>query len=125
MRDCIQRASVLLLTVFVVGGLLSPLAHRFSHVHNLDHRHGGPAAGFSWSKTVQVGYGGSEFLVEEHTPAHDLNCDLCGRIGFQFSQAAVCSGPVLVDADRLSALRTVLSGRTFMSARIRAPPAAS
>lgn len=115
-----QTIATLLLAVFAAGGLLSPLAHRISHVHSLEHSHGQAAAHFSSAPSPS-----GQFVVEERTPPHELTCDLCARltlISF-FSSENDSHRLDLTSIVRLG--DALASGPSITLSRIRAPPVLS
>lgn len=118
-------SAVLLLAVFALGGLVSPLVHRVSHVHEFEHRHGAAAADFSTvtaGSVPGVGAVSVDFLVEERTPFEELSCDLCARLSLSADEAPAASTFLLSSSSIVRSSVDVIVGRRHVFSRIRAPP---
>ena len=80
MRRRIQHHATLCLAVFVVGALLLPFAHEFTHIRSLEHTHGAASTEFSLRTSSSVGADADDFVVEERTVPHNPNCEICARL---------------------------------------------
>lgn len=119
MRSRIQRSATLLLAVFTVGALLLPLAHEFTHIRSLEHRHGRAAADFS----VSAGHAdAADFLVEERTVPHNPNCDLCARLSLDSPPVNDTVVPFWYVDDSPRPKAMAFTERIPISRQIRAPP---
>ncbi len=114
-----KSIAILLLAVFTVGGLLSPLAHRISHVHSLEHQHGQAAAHFSAHRALS---GNSEFYVEERTPPHERVCDLCARLTLTALSTGETSSHRAEPSSVFGLPDEYQVGHSQFFSRIRAPP---
>ncbi len=85
MRETKPSIALILLAIFVVGGVGAPVLHKFEHVRAATHQHGDPAPYIVQS----VGESHAllaKRLVEERTPPVDIQCQLCARLA--------CSSPL-------------------------------
>ena len=119
MRRCSTSLSIFLLAVFGLGGLISPVAHRVVHVHDVEHRHGKAAAHFSPSGATA---GCADFLVEEQTPPDELSCELCARLSLAAFESHDAAAHLLAYASTVPPNERLWNGRNAGFSRIRAPP---
>lgn len=125
MQPRIQQSAAFLLAVFAVGALLLPVAHDFTHVRSLEHRHGRAAADFS---LIAVGPGGIDaldFFVEERTIPHDPTCELCARLALDSPWVVDPVVPLVHVDEKTLPDDAVLPERAGTSRQIRAPPIVS
>lgn len=114
--------ALVLLVVFVVGGVTAPLVHRFEHVRELQHVHGSAALDFAFETIGSTSHLHEDLLVEERTTPHELNCELCARLSYT-AVLTDSERPPTVDlaphSRRSDAVHNVRSDRLLS---IRAPP---
>lgn len=118
----IQWKSVLLLAVFLVGGVGAPLVHPFHHAHDAEHRHGQAAADFSWFGVATPEHEKADFFVEERTPFQELNCELCARLAYDADTFSQDTDPFSAHVSYTDTSEKYLQGRSGRHLSIRAPP---
>ncbi len=121
LRTHIERSGVLLLAVMLCGALAAPFGHNLSHIRSLEHVHGAAAEGVqSGSTGVPV-----DFLVEEQTPPHHFECDLCAFRSLTTPVIDQIRAPLLPVHVTGQTLWSALSARSLFYRPIRAPPVVS
>ncbi len=117
----IKRSGGFSLVVILCGAVMAPFGHNLSHIRPLEHVHGATAEGVeSGSTGMSTG-----FLVEEQTPLHFFECDLCA---FRSLTAPVLDqprAPLLPIRVAVHTLRAAPSARSLFYRPIRAPPVVS
>ncbi len=110
-----------MLAVILCGALMAPFGHNLSHIRSLEHVHGIAAEGVeSGSTGIPV-----DFLVEEQTPLHFFECDLCAFRSLTAPVLDQTRAPLLPVHVTGHTLRSVPSSRSLFYRPIRAPPVVS
>ena len=121
LRTNIKRSGVILLAVMLCGAVVAPFGHNLSHIRSLEHVHGAAAQGVEGGSTgIPV-----DFLVEEHTPLHFFECDLCVFRSLTTPVLDQTRAPVLPVYVTGHTLWFAPSARSLFYRPIRAPPVAS
>lgn len=121
LRTHIERSAGFLLAVMLCGAVAAPFGHNLSHIRSLEHVHGAAAEGVkSGSTGIPV-----DFLVEEHTPQHLFECDLCAFRSLTTPVLDQSRAPLLPIHITGKTLRSAPSARDLFYRPIRAPPVVS
>ena len=121
LRTNIERSGVLLLAVMLCGAVVAPFGHNLSHIRSLEHVHGAAAEGVTSGSTGIP----ADFLVEEHTPLHLFECDLCAFRSLITPVLDQTRAPLLPVHVTEHTLRSALSACSLFYRPIRAPPVVS
>ena len=103
------------------GALAAPFGHNLSHIRSLEHVHGAAAEGVKSGSTDMP----ADFLVEEQTPPHHFECDLCAFRSLTIQVFDQSRAPLLPVRLTAYALRSAPSARSLFYRPIRAPPVVS
>ena len=121
LRTHIKRSGRFFLAVMLCGAVVAPFGHNLSHICSLEHVQWAAAEGVKSGSTGMP----VDFLVEEQTPPHHFECDLCAFCSLATPVLDQIRAPLLPVHVTEHTLRSVASFRSLFYRPIRAPPVVS